>query len=111
MADTVGEEAGPAVTLDSTVFKGVRLTPGWRKEVSEKRSVKAEVLQSGYTPSAGSKAVMHPKSVYPRGLGFEPVFFDPHCVGKPMFWQNGESGTANAAYKIAYNWSKASGVQ
>ena len=111
MADTVEVEAGPAVTLDCTVLKGVRLTPNWRQEVSVKHSIKADVLQSGYMPSAGSKAVMHPKSEYLRGLGVDPVFFDPQCVGKQMFWQNGESGIANAAYKIAYNWSKASGVQ
>ena len=58
MADTIEGDAGPAVTLDCAVLKGVRLTPNWRREVSVKHSIKAEVLQSGYTPSAGSKAVM-----------------------------------------------------
>ena len=44
MADTVDVEAGPAVTLDRTVLKGVRLTPHWRQEVSVNCNVKADVL-------------------------------------------------------------------
>ena len=100
MTDTIEGDAGPAVTLDSAVLKGVRLTPNWRQEVSSKRNIRVDVLQSGYTPSAGSQARLRPKTECQKRLGVEPVFFDPQCVGKPMFWQNGETGKANAAYKI-----------
>ena len=111
MASTVEGELSPAVTLDYTVLKGVRLTPNWREDVSTKRSMKLDVLQSGYTPSAGSRARLHPKTEHQKRLGIDPVFFDPQCIGKPMFWANGESGKANAAYRIAYNWSNKSGVK
>jgi len=61
MADTEGA-FGPPVTLDSTVLKGVELLPGWSESASEKHNIRVEVLQSGYTPSAGSRAVLHPKT-------------------------------------------------
>ena len=106
MADITEGAFGPPVTLDSAVLKGVELTPGWRERVSEKHNIKVEVLQSGYTPSAGSRAVLHPKTEYQKDLGVNPAFFDPQCVGKPMFWCNGEAGKPNAGYRIAYRWSK-----
>ena len=79
MADTIEGDAGPAVTLDSTILKGVRLTPNWKQEVSEKHDIRVEALQSGYTPSAGSSARLRRKTECQKRLEVDPVFFDPQC--------------------------------